>query len=250
MKRYIAIFVVIIICFSVMLSACNTTPHSSDGTENTDPPKEKITIPAISKKEAFYFKSYDELKAALQKSDAELSELIRKEQNDYGEIYKATMDAFENGSISVLAPCRNGYPMGLEPRLGYAKTFITTSELYRLPWIWYRCQYDNYNIIVKVSHISVIDDAKIDDVQTYLDFLSILPFDAPTPDNYHEYPNYSNIYEKEIKLMDRTVTALVHELTDGSKKVMFYIDGALVVMTGEEKALSDSFFSKFSLRAI
>jgi len=124
-----------------------------------------------------------------------------------------------------------------------------TSELYNLPWIWYNCVVDGYDLRVQVSYTSVLGSKDINSATSYLEVLSLIATKAPTPDNFHEYENYKKIYEKEITLADgRKIMAMVSELNDSSNEyVMFYQDGMLIILYADNQLFTDKFWSLFSM---
>jgi hypothetical protein len=67
----------------------------------------------------------------------------------------------------------------------------------------------------------------------------------PNVDNLGEH--YGNIYNKDITLADRTVTALVYEKKDDTRiTVRFFYDGLSVTVTGEPEYLNGEWFSALS----
>ena len=255
------IVIVLILLLSLIFSSCAGSPqldgleqdHSTKSTTNEDSTKnnngEELLNETPEEFRTYPFESYSALKNTLDGSDTRGSQSIRNEQIEYGRVYQSTLRAFETQDIKVVVPYFNGNTMELRNKEGFSNITLMTNELYNLPWIWYHCKLNDKDIDVRISYVSVLNNSRIDDTKSLLDILSIIAPDAPSPSNYHNKKGYKNIYEREIALGDRTVTAVISELNDSNEiSVNFHIDGVLVVLKADKEVFSDEFFASFSLK--
>lgn len=194
---------------------------------------------------SYFFSSYYELSEALLKRDS----YIKEDPNDYGELYKKTISAFENHAIELFVPAIDGNVFALRDREGFSNISFLTSELYNLPWIWYHCKVDENDIDIKISYYGVIGNNELATTNNYYEILKQIAPDAPNPDNYTKFNSYQNIYESEMSLANgRTVVAMISEIKNTSKiYVMFNYDNILVSVYANKNMLSESFWSRFTL---
>ncbi len=226
--------------------ANNESDNKKQGDDNTDP---TIVIETPPDGYDYIFDSYDGLKQALFIPSAEKYSALRAEQQNYGEIYKSTLSAFASNDISLYVPQYNESCVELRNEEGYSNVSFMTCELYNLPWIWYHCKVDEYDLTVKISYLDVLDSEELSAAASYTDVLALIAPDAPSPSNYQQYSSYKTIYEEEIRLADgRSVTAMFSVLKDSSKVyVMFYLDGVLFSLYADNQLFSDAFWEAFNV---
>lgn len=135
-------------------------------------------------------------------------------------------------------PYLNGSEMKL--REGESITFYL-SEAYGLPWVFYKPQVatnDNFYISITL----VPGDYGVVIGETASSLLRKISPEAPNIGNLGQ--NHKNIYEKDIKLQDRVVTALVHEyIDDGRNGYLFIYNQMLVWVRCNPEVWDDAWFS-------
>ena len=197
----------------------------------------------------YHFNTYNDIHDALTKSYSKGQKALRFQEEKYGKIYQATLDAFESNRLELLVPKLNGTEMKLRNKEGFSSISLFTREAYNLPWICYFCVYNNMDVTVRIAYPSVLNNKDLADAESYVDILKVIAPNAPMPSNYQSYKNYKNVYEKDIRLADsRTVSALVSELNDSKKLyISFVIDNALVTLYAEDSVFSDEFWGGFTI---
>ena len=175
---------------------------------------------------------------------------LKEDQANYGDVYINTLAAFASKEIKVAVPQLNGQNIDLREEAGYAKVSFLSSELYNLPWLWYHCVVNGYDLDVKISYLTVLENAKVNAAASYYEVLSMIAPDAPSPKNFQQYDAYKNIYEREIVLAgNQAVTAMVAELKDSTKVyVRLYLDGMLISLRADQQLFSDAFWHSFAIK--
>lgn len=195
----------------------------------------------------FYFDSYDEFICAL--NDIENSSL-KDGLDKYGEYFKKVLNAFENKSIYPIIPYYEDSQIELLFNNITSSITFFSHEDYDIPWIWYKYKFGEKYWRVQVCYLDALEIPEINSEHTFLDIRYILKPTYPTPDNYTEKPNSKNVYEKEITVCGRTVTALINEKIDDNAEIGFRMDGMLVIIYGPIDMLTDEFLSSFDLKAV
>lgn len=267
MKYRIFNVITCIILIALALSSCqqgqsNSTQSNSTEKESTatsegevisttdaDAGDDVLANEPPASEDEYSFDSYEELKSILDGTNKTESNTLRENQSEYGAVYQKTLNAFESKALPILIPHINGNAMELRNAEGLSNITLMTNELYNLPWIWYHCKVGDQDLRVKISYVSVLNDPRIDNAKSFLDILSIIAPDAPSPSNYKEKPAYKNIYEQKIIVDGQTVSALISELKDSDNVyVMFHINGVLVSLKGNSELFTDKLFASFSLK--
>ena len=227
---------------------------NNDGITNTDALAiqkkllgldDTMTLQTPTASNSYLYDSYNALSDALTKTDSP----IIADSNNYGELFNKTVSAFENKAIDLYVPAVDGNACALRNKEDFSNISLMTSELYNLPWIWYHCKVNDADVDVKLSYHSIIESSELNSAKTYYEVLKLIAPDAPNPDNYVKFESYQKIYESEITLAnDNKVVAMISELTSSSNVyVMFIYEGKLVSVYTDKDALSESFWSSFSL---
>ena len=194
----------------------------------------------------FYFDSYDEFICAL--NDIENSSL-KDGLDKYGEYFKKVLNDFENKSIYPIIPYYEDSQIELLFNNITSSITFFSHEDYDIPWIWYKYKFGEEYWRVQICYLDALEIPEINSEHTFLDIRYILKPTYPTPDNYMEKPNSKNVYEKEITVCGRTVTALINEKIDDNAEIGFRMDGMLVIIYGPIDMLTDEFLSSFDLKA-
>lgn len=207
----------------------------------------------------YNFDSYEQLLSALtdKNSDGYKDIYTRMEQNtseEKFELFRKTLQYFETGKIKLCVPQLNGENMKIQSDSAYSQVSFMTSELYRIPWIWYHCGAvsGDEQMIVKLSYLSPLENESIDNAKSYLEVQNIISPSSPNPDNYSNFKNYTSVYEKEITLADNSkATALIFE-TDNIRETYaeIYKDGILISIRANKEKLTDEFFRSFDVVAM
>ncbi len=194
---------------------------------------------------SYSFNTYTELSEAISKPDY----FANTEMGNNENLFHKTVSAFENNEFDLYIPVANGTVLPLRNSDSTSNVTLMTSELYNLPWIWYRCNVNDSDIDIKLAYPSVVESDKLNSAKTYYEVLKMIAPNAPNPDNYTEFESYQSIYETEIKLAnDKHVTAMISEVKDSSKAyVMFIYDGVLVSIYTDKNNMSEEFWNSFSL---
>jgi len=252
MKR-IFVFIIMLCIFCTALESCNFSnsiiekqPSESEKGGEMNP---SVVIETPPDHYSYSFESYqDVIKALTQKSSSEFSAL-RKEQANYGTVYKKTLSKFESEEIKIAVPQFNGIPISLRNKDGFDNISLMTCELYNLPWLWYHCVVENRNLEIKISYLNVLENTEIHSAKSYYDVLRLIAPDAPSPDNYERYASYKSIYEEKVILENGvTVTAMISELKNDSKVyVMFYYDNMLISLYADSELFTETFYKSFSV---
>ena len=184
----------------------------------------------------FLFDSYDDLYEALTEQDS--SKVFGTDNN--GELFDKTIAAFKNNIVDLYIPAIDE---------DVSNIALMTTDLYKLPWIWYHCKASDNDVSVRIAYPGVIENPDLSSAKTYYEVLKMIAPDAPNPDNYANYEAYQKIYESEICLAnDKKVGAMISELKDNSKVyVMFNYEGVLVNVYADKSVLTESFWSSFTL---
>ncbi len=141
-------------------------------------------------------------------------------------------------------PYFNGEKMKLSEEKGYSSITLFASDLYGLPGIYYHPESYRSVSYIQVTYLPERIMEK-SGTATASEIIAELAPNYPNVDNLGE--RYSNIYNKDITLADRTVTALVYEKKDDTRiTVRFFYDGLSVTVTGEPGYLNGEWFSALS----
>ena len=196
----------------------------------------------------FLIDSYDELKGIFDPTNRDGLASIGKGEKKYGAVYQTVLEALAEGRVPLLIPHLSGKEIGLRDEVDLPRISVSTSELYNLPWIWYHCKLNGQHFRVHISYLDVLESPALKGCKTPLEVLSVIAPSAPSPSNFQKFSDYSSIYEKDIVLGDRTVTAMVSELKGNTREyVQFYMDGVLVILYGEKQLFTDEFLAAFTL---
>ncbi len=208
-------------------------------------------IPNVSPEDqtTYYFKSYYDLNESLTNSKNEKYSTMISESTLYGDLFKYTLDNFLNKKISLMIPSFKKSPLELQDKEGFSNVLLLTNELYNLPWIWYYCTIDNTDIRVCISYPEVMNNAKVNQCDSYSKVRDIIAPNAPSPSNYTKFTSYSKIYEKELILDGgQKVLAVISELKENNDQyVMFLHNGVIVYLYADGSVFTNDFWSEFSV---
>ena len=189
----------------------------------------------------FYFDSYDEMikdfcKYDVLKSSYTIQDLIPK----LGEPYSVFVERVKTEK-SFPRPMLDGKEMTYRNKEGFSNITFFVSELYDLPWVWYFPSVSTgENFYIKMTYLpSGIEAANASEA------IRALSPGSPNIDNLGS--RHESIYNKQIKLRDREVTALVIEYNDDTRdSTVFLYDGLIVEVRHNPAVWSDEWFSGLS----
>ena len=189
----------------------------------------------------FYFDSYDEMikdfcKYDVLKSSYTIQDLIPK----LGEPYSVFVERVK-ADKSFPRPMLGGKEMTYRNKEGFSNITFFVSELYGLPWVWYFPSVSTgENFYIKMTYLpSGIEAANASEA------IRALSPGSPNIDNLGS--RHKSIYNKQIKLRDREVTALVIEYNDDSRNSTIFLYGDLIVEVRHNTSVwSDEWFSGLS----
>ena len=239
-------------CFVLIFGAVIVVPILREDDPGIIPgpgPGSEIILPSPPAYYSYVYESYDVIYDALTNPLSPKFIQLRLEQGNCGEVYQQTLSDFAFGEIKVAIPQINGENISLRNREGFSNVTWFTSELYKLPWIWYHCLINEQDLTVSIAYLSVLDRTELNSATSYYQVLKMISPNSPSPDNYKKSASYKNIYEKEITLGNgETVTAMISELKNDSRiYVCLYLDGMLVILRGDEALLTEELFQTFNI---
>ena len=188
----------------------------------------------------FNYSSYNELVNSL---DNEKSRIIL-EKEKWGVRFSKFIDALsERKSV----PLFNGQ---IPPNNGGDQIVIFPTDSYSLPWIWYHCDYNDRPMVI---HITYPDEILEKDFSKFTSTSEVLREISSTAPNIHnadeKKDTFKNIYEKELIIEGKTVSALITEPINAyhSYYVHFYYNGVYVYIRSYPEVFTDEFWQGFSI---
>lgn len=257
MKKIFTFVLAVFICCGA-LSACSNSQSSSDivsessesqSSKANEEQKPEVVLEQPPANHSYYFDSYEDVKKALTIQSSESFALIREEQTKFGNTYQKTLSAFASDEIKMVVPQLNGSNIKFRDKEGFQNITLFSAETYNLPWLWYYCVVDEYDLRVQVSYINILDNPKINAAKSYYEVLSLIAPNGPSPKTVDKFEGYKDIYEKEIKFADgRTETAMIYELKNRAEEyVLIYRDGMLIILYADSKLFSEDFWKSFNV---
>ena len=189
----------------------------------------------------FHFDSYKEMIKGFHEYD--LSKSSYTIQDFKAILEKPYSDFVErvNADKSFPQPMKCGELIELRDAEGFSNITFLVRELYGLPWILYYPKFPTgENFYIKMTYLpSGIEAANASEA------IRALSPGSPNIDNLGS--RHKSIYNKQIKLRDREVTALVIEYNDDSRNSTIFLYGDLIVEVRHSPAVwSDEWFSGLS----
>ena len=147
---------------------------------------------------------------------------------------------------NIPAPYADGSAIELRKEDGYSAISLFVSEAYGLPWIFYHPKVSSgENFYIKITYIPETISEKQKN-PTAAEVIGALSPNAPNLNHLGE--SHENIYNQQIKLRDREVTALVYEYKSDKRNSTVFVYGDLLVEVRCDPAVwSDEWFASLSL---
>ena len=213
------------------------TPYATEGTENQ--PAQPSLYP-------FDYASILDFEKSLYNEGELYSKL-----SEYG-VKSETLDKFKVfierlRSQNIIVPYIDGKVIELRNSEGYSNVSLFASELYELPWVFYHPSVSTgENFYIKMTCLPEVF-TKTENLMAS-DIIKELSPNSPNLNNLGE--QHEKIYNKQIKLKDREVTALVYEYkTDNRDSIKFIYNDFLVDIRCDQQVWNDNWFSSLSFES-
>lgn len=139
--------------------------------------------------------------------------------------------------------------MKLRDEKGFPNIDIHTNGYYNRPWFFYFGESTGNDLIVHFVYLTE-EEQKAAQGLSYSEFLKSFSPNDPRPDNNSD-TTISNIYDKELKLADRTVSAMVYEFNDDRRiRTHFIYDDILVWVIASPEIGTSEWFASLSFKVI
>ena len=225
---------------SIYTSEETTTSESEETTAITDEETGYYSGWIPGHDMTFHYSSYNVL---LNHLDTENSRIIL-EKEKWGVRFSKFIDALsERKSV----PLFNGQ---IPPNNGGDQIIIFPDDRHALPWIWYRCDYNEQYMIIKITYPDAVLEKDFSRFESTSEVLKEISSKAPNVHNADEFKDaWKNIYEKDLIIEEKTVSALVCESNYSSDRslLQFYYNGVYVIIQCDLEALTDEFWQGFSI---
>ncbi len=238
MKKYLIIIFIICILFC---TSCSQSIGTKQGTVFTT----QLNMNEHNNSANITFSSYEHLyqSLSLPTSAAHKELTSRSDEYDLGEKYTSLLSKFSSGEIELYIPTINGTPIVMDEETGGITLF--SRELYSLPWIWYRGEYNDGSVIVCITYTDIVES--VENCKTYLEVLNTIAPNAPIPNNFSK-DSYTKVEEIEMTFNGSTHTALFRHATSGRTYYSFLYDNMMIsIWSHSADTLDDTFWQTFSL---
>lgn len=201
----------------------------------------------------FYFDSTEELLAYFT-PDVNTQEIAAMTKNKRNHLKEEPISEEYTELINKIAeeqaiyvPMQNGAQISFRNwGEGYSNIALKPVGTYNKAWIWYFFLAEKGNNMIRIMYLDDehIEFAKNNSCSALLK--KIYP-DAVNIDNYLFTFNHKKVYETEIVLADRTVSALVSEMIDSERIfVSFAYDEIYVLIQALPDVITDEWFKELS----
>lgn len=252
MKKLISVILAVLLCIS--LAGCS----GSSGVNDIPSPTNNITLRFLTYNDWLNYKDVlakEEADQLQQKTllleinakhdasidfEAEKAKLPPWDAEEQAELQKF-YDMRKKQTLAV--PCINGQPIELLDTDGI---IWTSSETFQQPWTWFR---NSNELMIRIAFLP--DAALTDGKLTGLKAVQYFNPDMPSPSNYLFKKGYKKVYEKNIQLSDRKVTALFYEHTDDTRSDIYFVyDNMLVRFRSDLDLTTADWFKHFSFEVL
>jgi hypothetical protein len=236
MKKYLTLLLTLCLLFCI---SCN-----SDKNNNSDS-LPKINVNETNNSATIRFDSYKQLYQSLSVSTSKAhAELISQSENyDLTEDYNVLLDKFSKKELELYIPTIDNVPIEMKEETGGITLF--SSELFKLPWIWYRGEYNGGSVVVCITYTAIMEN--VENCKTYLEVQNVIAPSAPNPNNFSD-ENYVKVEEIEKLFNGTAQTALFKQATDDRTYYSFLQDGMMIsIWSHSSDTLDDTFWQSFSL---
>lgn len=237
MKRILSMIFAIILCLSIFTGCKDSSDSHGNSSDISATPDLANT--------SFHFNTYNEMLSAFLTYDANKSSYnIQDYKLTLGEAYTNFLERIE-ADRSIPQPMLNNKPITYRNKEGFSNISFFVNELYGLPWIWYFPSVstgENFYISVTYLPDSIIGKQKI---MTASEVIKELSPNSANIDNLGK--QHESIYNHQIMLSDREVTALIIEYKEDTRDSIFFVyDNLLVLVRCDSEVWSEQWFSSLS----
>ena len=238
MKKYVAIMAMVI-CLG--LCACSVIDSSSTVTSSS---QDNATSPTPTTIYPLDFDSLNDFKSSISQRN-EIYKEFRENgaQSENIDEIKLFVEKLQSENITV--PYLSGKVIEFRNEEGYANISFFASEAYRLPWIFYYPSVSSgENFYIKITYLpdSIVEKQKN---PTASEVIKELSPNSPNINNLGK--QHESIYNQNIMLEGREVTALVIEYkNDDRNSTIFVYDDLLVEIRSNPEVWSTEWFSTLS----
>lgn len=238
MKRIIILILTLSLCLAV-LSGCVKEPDFYDVAVLPVPE----AAPGLYQT-TFHFDSYKEMIKDFRKYDiSKSSYTIQGFKAFMGEPYTKFVERVKS-ERSFPQPMLDGKPITYRNKEGFSNITFLVKELYGLPWIAYYPEVSTgENFFIKITYLP--ESIETDNDPSTSAVIKQLSPNSPNVNNLGT--RHKSIYEKNIKLRDREVTALVCEYNDDPRNNTAFVYGDLLIeVRGRAEVWNDEWFASLS----
>lgn len=242
MKKFVTIIFAIMLCLG--MCACSDIDNPSDAGINSSPNNTASPNNAVIRPLTYY--SLNDLKSSIsQKNESKMYEKLEEDGIGKENIEKMKYFVRELQSHNITVPYLSGKVIQFRNREGFSNISLYASELYRLPWIFYHPSVSTgENFYIKIAYIpdSVLNKQKN---PTASEVIKELSPGSPNIDIIGD--QHKSIYNQNIRLEDREVTALVIEYKkDSRNSTIFVYDDLLIEVRSDPEVWGTQWFAALS----
>ena len=226
-----------------------TEPANSETEADTQTVTEEITtLENQSVNPTLYPLEYESIsdlrEAVIRNNGADIYKEFSEQGATSEQLDKITFFIEKLSSQNNAVPNLDGKMIELRNKEGFTNISLYASEAYGLPCIFYHPSVSTgENYYIKITYLP--DEIASQNNKVASEIIKELSPNAPNLDNLGNQHN--NIYEQEITLADREVTALVYEYKNDSRNsTIFVYDDLLVEVRGNPDVWSALWFSNLS----
>ncbi|MBQ9080577.1 MAG: hypothetical protein IJY27_05850 [Clostridia bacterium] len=214
MKRALSILIALLLCVSAF-GGCSDE-SLGDGNENAENPPNST----------FGFDSYEEMiNAFSSKKQNSEGYSIQGLKRLMGEPYAHFVDKV-NSDKSFPHPMLEGKPITYRNKGGFSNITFLGNELYNLPWVWYFPTVSTgENFYIAITYLPDVERQRNMTASEVIKELSPKSANIDNLGDQHE-----SIYNKQMKLNDCDVTALVIDHKEDTRDIIFFVYGDLLVL--------------------
>lgn len=226
------------------MCACSDIDNPSDAGINSSPNNTASPNNAVIYPLTYY--SLNDLKSSIsQKNENKIYDKLKEDGIGNENIDKIKFFVKKLQSHNITVPYLSGKVIQFRNREGFSNISLYASELYRLPWIFYHPSVSTgENFYIKIAYIpdSVLNKQKN---PTASEVIKELSPGSPNIDIIGD--QHKSIYNQNIRLEDREVTALVIEYKEDSRNsTIFVYDDLLIEVRSDPEVWGTQWFAALS----
>ena len=142
------------------------------------------------------------------------------------------------GAETFLVPCSNGERINLREKEGVSKITLYTQDTFSRPWFLFYCEENDNAVRIRTMYLNA-DEIAYAEGKSCSDFLKKLDPKFVNVENAAAYKNYTSVKTEDVRLADRTVSAMICKGAISETTYYFVYDNVLVTVSAPH-----SFFDK------